>query len=95
MELSHYIAANSKRARSTESCSEYSPELLVGREILHGFDMNSEERWYAGYVVSYNAVTHLHEVACHGEEASLNHPVKCTNYHAGIPRRKIVCNAPG
>jgi len=54
MELSHFIAANFEKGSSAESCCEYSPESLVGREILHRFDVNSEERWYTGYVVSYN-----------------------------------------
>ena len=65
MELSHFIAANFEKESLAESCCEYSPESLVGREIL---DVNSEERWYMGYVVSYNAVTHLHEVAYHDKE---------------------------
>lgn len=70
MELSHYIAVNSKIASSTGSCCEYSLESLVGGKGLHRFAVESEERWYTGYVVSYNAVTHLHEVAYHGEEDS-------------------------
>lgn len=43
IELSHYIAAISKTGSSTESYCEYTPESLVGREILHRFDVNSEE----------------------------------------------------
>jgi chromosome segregation ATPase len=67
-ELSHVIEANSDKAASSESSSEYSAESLVGREILHRFNVEGEEKWYAGHVVSYNAVTHLHEVAYEGEE---------------------------
>ena len=62
------IEANSDKAASSESSSEYSAESLVGREILHRFNVEGEEKWYAGHVVSYNAVTHLHEVAYEGEE---------------------------
>jgi len=51
MELSPFIAANFEKESLAESCYEYSPESLVGREI---HDVNSEERWYTGYVVSYN-----------------------------------------
>ena len=57
-ELSHVIEANSDEAASSESSSEYSAESLVGREILHRFNVEGEEKWYAGHVVSYNAVTH-------------------------------------
>ena len=30
--------------------------------------MEGEEKWYAGHVIGYNAVTRLHEVAYDGEE---------------------------
>ena len=59
-ELSHYLAANASES--------YTPESLVGREILHKFDVNGDETWFKGYVVSYNAVTHLHEVSYEEEE---------------------------
>ena len=58
------IEANSDEVASSGSSSEYSAESLVGREI-HRYNVEGEEQWYAGHVVSYNAVTHLHEV---GEE---------------------------
>lgn len=66
-EFSHVIEANSDVGASAVSSCEYSAESLVGREILHRFDVEGEEKWYTGHV-SYNAVTHLHEVAYEGEE---------------------------
>ena len=49
------------------SCN-HDPQSLVGREILHRFDVEGEEKWYSGHVLSYNAVTHLHEVAYDAEK---------------------------
>ena len=46
----------------------HTPESLVGKKVLHKFQVEGEEKWYNGYVVSYNAVTHLHEVAYDEEE---------------------------
>ena len=47
---------------------DLSPEFLVGKEILHKFNVSGEEKWYNGCVLGYNAVTHLHEVAYDKEE---------------------------
>ena len=68
IELSHFIAANSEKMSSAEGTCEFTPESLVGKKIFHRFDVEGEEKWYAGYVVSYNAVTHLHEVAYNTED---------------------------
>ncbi len=52
-ELSDFIVENS---------DIHSPDSLVGKKILHKFKVEGEEKWYSGYVVSYNTRTHLHEV---------------------------------
>lgn len=52
----------------SDSACGFSPESLVSKEILHKFDVDGEERWYTGHVGSYNAVTHLHEVAYEEED---------------------------
>ena len=70
VEFSHAIEVNSDERSLAESSCECSPESLVGREILHRFEVEGKEKWYAGHVVSYNAVTHLHEVAYDEEEES-------------------------
>ena len=67
MELSQFISANSNKGSSAEPTCECSPESLVGKEILHKFDVDGEEKWYTGYVISYNAVTRLHEVSYNEE----------------------------
>lgn len=65
-ELSDFIAMNS--GDSHQGSEIHTPESLVGRKVLHKFQVEGEEKWYNGYVVSYNAVTHLHEVAYDEEE---------------------------
>ena len=40
------------------------PASLVGRRICHKFTVDGEDEWYNGYVISYNALTHLHEIMC-------------------------------
>ena len=70
VEFSQAIEVNSDEGRLAESSCECSPESLVGREILHRFEVEGKEKWYAGHVLSYNAVTHLHEVEYDEEEES-------------------------
>ena len=53
---------------SHQDSAIHTPESLVGKKVLHKFQVEGEEKWYNGYVVSYNAVTHLHEVAYDKEE---------------------------
>ena len=55
---------NSDEAISTE----FGAESLVGRQILHRFNVEGEQKWYTGHVFSYNAVTHQHEIVYDGEE---------------------------
>ena len=44
------------------------PASLVGKEILHKFQVNSgEESWFSGVVISYNAKDNTHEIAYDGE----------------------------
>lgn len=63
-DLLHYLDANATES-NTEQCS---PDSLVGRDICHKFNVDGEEKWFNGYVISYNAVTHLHEVSYEGEQ---------------------------
>lgn len=46
----------------------YTPESLVGKQILHKFNVDGEEKWFTGCVLGYNAVTDLHEVSYYDEE---------------------------
>ena len=39
--------------------------------ILHRFNVEGEEKWYTGYVISYNAVTCQHEIVYDGEEENV------------------------
>ena len=43
------------------------PESLVGK-ILHKFEVEGQEEWFSGCVLSYNIQTHLHEVAYDQED---------------------------
>ena len=69
-ELSDFIAMNS--GDSYPDSEIHAPESLVGKKVLHKFEVEGEEKWYTGYVVSYNAVTHLHEVAYEEEEENFH-----------------------
>ena len=69
-ELSDFIAMNS--GDSHPDSEIHAPESLVGKKVLHKFEVEGEEKWYTGYVVSYNAVTHLHEVAYEEEEENFH-----------------------
>ena len=45
------------------------PFSLVGRHVYHRFtDESSNEKWYEGYILGYNASTRLHEIAYVEEE---------------------------
>lgn len=50
------------------STNSYTSESLVGRRVLHRFEVENEERWFSGFIVSYNPGTRLHEIAYDGEE---------------------------
>ena len=57
--------AQSVASRTTHS---YTSEALVGRTIMHKFEVDKAEKWFSGVIVSYNPNTHLHEIAYDGEE---------------------------
>ena len=44
------------------------PASLIGRRICHKFDVDGQDEWYDGQVISYDALTHLHEIVYEGEE---------------------------
>ena len=55
-ELSDFIAANTEVGElDSEICSGYTSDLLVGKQILHKFEVEGEERWFSGCVIGYNA----------------------------------------
>ena len=56
----------SRSGAGTES--DIDPVSLVGKRICHKFEVDGQDEWYDGYVISYNAVTHLHEIVYNGEE---------------------------
>ena len=44
------------------------PFSLVGKEIHHGFIVESgEEQWFCGFVLRYNTNTKMHELIYDGE----------------------------
>ena len=57
VEFSHAIEVNSDEGSLAESSCECSPESLVGR--IYRFEVEGKEKWYAGHVVSYNAVIYI------------------------------------
>ena len=46
----------------------YTSDTLVGRTVMHKFEVEKEEKWFMGFIISYNPNTHLHEIAYDGEE---------------------------
>lgn len=48
------------------------PESLVGKRVLHKFEVEGQEKWFSGYVTSYNAQTHLHDLEVSYEEEEEN-----------------------
>ena len=44
------------------------PESLVGKKILHKFEVDGQEEWFSGCVLGYDAQTHLHKVSYDQEE---------------------------
>ena len=43
-------------------------ESLVGKKVLHKFEVNTKEQGFTGFVVSYDKQTRLHEVEYDDEE---------------------------
>lgn len=50
------------------STHNFTSESLVGRRVLHRFKVGNDERWFSGFIVSYNTRTRLHEIAYDEEE---------------------------
>ena len=48
----------------------HTPESLVGRRVLYRFEIDKEdqERWFPGFIVSYNPQACLHEITYDEEE---------------------------
>ena len=69
-ELSDFIVKNPcpNTQQNTESASAVTADSLVGKKVLHKFEVNTKEQWFTGFVVSYDKQTHLHEVVYDGEE---------------------------
>lgn len=64
-ELADFIAANPHSGLETVLGD---PSSLVGKEILHKFQIDSdEESWFSGMVISYNAKENTHEILYDGE----------------------------
>ena len=47
---------------SVASCT-YTSDALVGQTVMHKFEVENEEKWFMGLIISYNPNTHLHEIA--------------------------------
>ena len=64
-ELADFIAANPHSGAASVLSD---PSSLVGKEILHKFQIDSgEESWFSGIVISYNAEENTHEILYDGE----------------------------
>ena len=64
-ELADFFAANPHSGLETVLGD---PSSLVGKEILHKFQIDSdEESWFSGTVISYNAKENTHEILYDGE----------------------------
>ena len=55
-------------APSSTGGRKYSSEALVGKSILHKFEVDGQEEWFRGLVVGYNAQTNEHEISYEAEE---------------------------
>ena len=53
---------------ATHNTHSYTSDALVGRTVMHKFEVDKEEKWFSGFVVGYNPNTHLNEIAYDGEE---------------------------
>jgi hypothetical protein len=52
----------------TEKNITHSPESLVGVKVFHKFETELGEKWFSGFVITYNAQTKEHEIVYDGEE---------------------------
>ena len=46
----------------------YTSDALVGRTVMHKFEVDKEEKWFSGFIVGYNPITHLHEIVYDGDD---------------------------
>ena len=53
---------------AVHSNNGYTSESLVGRRVLHRFEVENEEKWFSGFIVSFSPRSCLHEIAYEGEE---------------------------
>lgn len=67
-EFSAHLRCDGTSNAIPSSTESYTSESLVGRRVLHKFEVDNEERWFSGFIVSYNAGGHLHEIVYDGEE---------------------------
>ena len=68
-EFSTYLQCHCDETDSAGSCTQsYTSEALVGHTVLHKFEVDKEEKWFSGSIISYNPTTQLHEIAYDGEE---------------------------
>ncbi len=67
-DLKEFIADNPNHDPSLPTLPSSDPFSLVGKEINHRFILEcGEEKWFRGFVLSYNANTNMHEVVYDGE----------------------------
>lgn len=55
-------------AQYIHGTNSHTSESLVGRRVLHRFEVENEEKWFSGFIVSYSPRSCLHEIAYEGEE---------------------------
>ena len=67
-EFTDYINDVCQRDQTTPNPRDYTSDSIVGKKILHKFEVNGKDKWFTGYVVNYNTCTHLHEVTYDEEE---------------------------
>ena len=69
-DLCYFIAKTMtpSTAAGIQNESVVDPASLIGRRICHKFDVDGQDKWYDGQVISYDALTHLHEIVYDGEE---------------------------
>jgi hypothetical protein len=66
-EFSTLLECEGSASNVINSTHGFTSQSLIGRNILHRFEVESEERWFSGFVVGYNPQTHLHEITYDGE----------------------------
>ena len=57
-----------EHSRNDSEVTVGASDSLVRKMVLHRFEINGKEQWFSGVVVSYNAVSKLHEIAYDDED---------------------------